>query len=96
VSKLQPSVGDTGVKGTVRVTRNKMQEDFAVGGWGFFDAAVTANGYTTVAQNLFTPRLQFCCDDIPLGIETGDWVTADIVESEYQSGVLIATNITKI
>jgi hypothetical protein len=93
VSKLQPSVGDTGVKGTVRVTRNQFQVFWGVGGCGFFEAAVSANGYTSVAQNLFTPRLQFCCDDIPLGIETGDAVTADIVQGDH---AVIATNITKI
>jgi hypothetical protein len=89
VSKMQPSVGDVGVVGIIDcLTRNPL------GSSAFFVAEITANGYSSVAQNLFVPALSYCCKDIPDGIETGDTVTASIVETD--DGVAYATNILKL
>lgn len=83
--KFEPVDGDTNVIGNVDfITRN------ALGSVGVFDANVTANSYDSVAQNIYDAHLRFQCDSIPDGIENGDTVTVDIVDS---NGVLIATNV---
>jgi len=87
--KFGPSVGDTGVVGTVRNIRR-----WPLGSCGTFNPNVSANGYASVAQNL---EAQFGagCGDIPVSgvpkeISNGDWVTVTIAEG---NGVLIATNM---
>jgi hypothetical protein len=88
VSKFEPSVGDVAVVGVITcLNRN------ALSSAAFFVADITANGYDSVAQNLFVPMLGYCCASIPDGIENGDAVTADILQGDY---ALYAGNITKL
>jgi hypothetical protein len=76
--KYGPAVGDIGVVGQVDfISRNPY------GSSGVFIANVTANGYDSVAQNILDPQLRFCCPGIPVGLNNGDWVVADIGQGEY-------------
>jgi hypothetical protein len=88
LSKYAPAIGDTGVVGILTVLGR------ALNGAGFFDASVTANGYDSVAQNIYDPNLRFCCPFVREGLNNGDAVTADILESE--SGIAYAFNLEKL
>jgi hypothetical protein len=75
VSKYEPAVGDTGVIGVLTILSIS-----ALGRFGFFDAAVTANGYDSVAQNIRGAALRLECPFVPEGLNNGDTVTADILQ----------------
>ena len=88
MSKFAPENGDVSVIGHVDfITRNSL------GSCGIFDAAVSANNYSSVAQNLLDPQMRFCCKNFADEINDGDAVTADI---SSENDVLIAVNITKL
>ena len=85
MSKYAPAVGDVGVIGTLEfVVTNP------IGSSGFFDAAVTANGYASVQQDKLDPQLRFCCPVIPAGLPSGAAVTVTIAEG---NDGLYATNV---
>jgi hypothetical protein len=78
VSKYEPAVGDTGVVGVLTVISSN-----ALVRCGFFDAAVTANGYASVAQNIRGAATRLECPFVPEGLNSGDWVTASILQGNY-------------
>jgi hypothetical protein len=83
--KFAPEGGDVGVIGNVDfVTRNSL------GSVGIFLPNVTANGYSSAAQNLVDVDLRYLCTSIPDGLNSGDAVTADIAE---ENGTLYAENM---
>ena len=83
--KFSPEAGDVGVIGVVDLLSR-----WPLGSAAFFFAAVTANGYASVGQNILDPQMRFCCSAVPEGINSGDTVSVDIAE---ENGVLIATNM---
>ena len=78
MSKYAPAVGDTSVVGQVDfITTNPL------GTSGVFDANVTANGYQSTQQDKKDPQLRFPCPVVPAGLNSGDWVTVDILQGDY-------------